>query len=110
MCIAFDDKTKACAGGSDKGKPTERWGAIDLARFTGDSESGATETIVDALGFPGEKPSVKVPTVGQTVESSVEYADLKVKSGQVIRLLAKQTGGQPKNGDGSFPIVLLTLK
>jgi hypothetical protein len=108
MCIKYSDKSEACSGGSTKGKPTSRYAAVELKRFKGDSEMSA-DTVLDSMGFPGSKAAVQVPITGQIVEASIEYADLKVKSGQTIRLLAKETGGRPKD-DGAFPIILLTLK
>lgn len=110
LCIRYADRSEACAGGSTRSKPTDRWGAVELKRFTGDSEYGSDETVIDSMGFPGSKASAKVPVVGQTVEGSFDYADIKVKPGQTIRVLARETGGSPKDGDGAFPIVLLTLK
>ena len=38
------------------------------------------------------------------------YTDLGVASGQTIRLLPEETSGSPIDGDGLFPIVLLTLE
>ena len=110
LCIKYSDGATACEGGSVKGKPTERWAAMDLERFKGDSEYGESETVVDSMGFFGKKASPKVPVAGQVVQCTLDYADLQLKPGQTVRLLAKERGGAPKDGDGSFPIVILTLK
>lgn len=110
LCMKYSDGAEACAGGSKGGKPTERYGAIDLKRFTGATEPAGGETVVDSMGFPGKKASRKTPVAGQVVEASFDYADIKVKPGQTIRLLARESGGTPTDGDGAFPIVLLTLK
>jgi hypothetical protein len=110
MCIKYDDGVDACEGGSTKGKPVERSGAIDLDRFKGDSEYGESETVVDTLGFFGKKASPKVPVAGKIVQCTLDYADLGLKPGQTIRILPKETGGAPKRGAGSFPIVLLTVR
>jgi hypothetical protein len=110
LCIKYSDKSEACSGGSAGGKPTERYGAMNLERFKGASEYAGSDTVVDSMGFFGRKASVRVPVTGKVVESSIEYADLKAKPGQTIRLLAKERGGSPKDDDGSFPVVLLTLK
>ena len=110
MCIKYSDGMEACSGGSTDGKPTERHGAVDLAMLTGESNYDSKEDVVDSMGFPGRKASVKVPVNGKVVEAPIEYADLKVKPGQTIRILARETGGSPTDGDGYFPIVLLTLK
>jgi hypothetical protein len=110
MCIKYSDKSEACAGGSTKAKPTERYAAVELDKFKGADEYSGSDTVLDAMGFPGKKAAVKVPVTGNVVSASIDYADLGVKPGQTIRLLAREAGGSPKDGDGSFPIVLLTLK
>jgi hypothetical protein len=110
LCIKYDDKSEACAGGSTRGKPVERYGAIELKRFKGADEYGGDDTVLDAMGFPGRKAAVKAPLTGNVVSGSMEYADLRVKAGQTLRVLAKESGGSPKEGDGAFPLVLLTLK
>jgi hypothetical protein len=109
MCIKYGEGGEACSGAAGK-KPTARYGAVDLERFKGKSNYDEKETVVDAMGFPGSKAAVQTPMTGKVVEGSIEYADLKVKSGQTLRILAKETGGSAKEGDGYFPIVLLTLK
>jgi hypothetical protein len=106
LCIKYADGSESCDGGS-KAQPTERNGAINLERFKGDSENNA-DTVVDAIGFPGRKPSVRVPLKGQVLESSIEYVDLNIKPGQTIRLLAKRSGGG--GVAPAFPVILLTLK
>jgi hypothetical protein len=108
LCIKYNNGQLSCEGGSTKGKPVERYGGINLERFTGDSRYD-TETVVDAMGFPGRKASEQTPASGKIVASSFEYADIKVPPGKTIRLLAIESGGQPKDGDGSFPIVVLKL-
>lgn len=109
MCIDYADKSASCAGGSSRSKPVKWWGAVDVKRYKGKDEFDR-EDVVDSLGFPGTKASVKTPMAGQVVEASVDYSDLKVKPGQTIRILAREAGGNPKDGNGDFPVVLLTLK
>jgi hypothetical protein len=110
LCIEYSDGVEACSGGSTAGKPKERYGAMDLEQFKGGNNFEAKETVVDSMGFPGSKASVQVPVTGKVVESSVEYVDFMAKSGQTIRILARETGGSATDGDGYFPAVLLTLK
>lgn len=109
MCIKYDNGAEACSGGSN-GKPTERYGAVDLERFLGDSDFGEKETVVDSMGFGKSKKAVQVPVAGLVVEAPIDYADIKAKPGQTLRLLAREEGGSPRDGDGFFPTVLLTLK
>jgi len=105
-CVDYADRSSACAGGS-KAKPTAHWAAVNLSRYTG-KEQFQKETVVDRMGFPGKKASPKAPVTGNVVQGSFDYADLKVKPGQVIRLQIKESHGN--DNDGLFPEVLLTLK
>lgn len=109
MCIRYSEGGEACSGAAGS-KPESRYGAVDLELFKGKSNYDGKETVVDAMGFPGRKAAVKTPMTGKVVEGSFEYADIKAKSGQTIRILAQETGGSATDGDGYFPIVLLTLK
>jgi hypothetical protein len=110
-CIDFSDKSSACIGGSSdaKVKATAHYAAFDLSRFTG---KGAydKQDVVDALGFPGAKASAKTP-IGPdlVVRGTIDYADLKVKSGQTIRILVRE-GSSATDLSGYFPEILLTLK
>jgi hypothetical protein len=110
-CIAFSDKSEACVGGTSdaKVKPTAHYAAIDVSRFTG---KGAydREDVVDALGFPGRKASAKQPIGSDlVVRGTIDYADLKVKPGQTIRILVREASSS-SGFSGYFPEILLTLK
>ena len=110
-CIDFSDKSSACIGGSSdaKAKATVHYAAFDLSRFTG---KGAydREDVVDALGFPGRKASAKTPIGPDLVaRGTLDYADLKVKPGQTIRILVRE-GSSATDLSGYFPEILLTLK
>src|SRR3954470_17580992 len=80
-CIDFSDKSAACVGGTSdpKVKATAHYAAIDLSRYTGKGPYDK-EDVVDALGFPGRKPSAKTP-IGpdHVIRGMLDYADLKVK-------------------------------
>ncbi len=108
-CADYADRSSSCAGGSvSRAKPTAHWAAVNLARFTGKS-SWDKETIVDRMGFPGKKASAKTPITGNVVRGSFDYEDLKVKPGQTIRVMIKESQGTGAN-DGYFPEVQLKLK
>jgi hypothetical protein len=111
LCMAYSNGSEACVGGTSDAKATvtKRYIAIDLKHFKGDAEFGNDEKVLDSMGFPGSKASRQVPAVGQIVQASIDYADLKVKPGQTIRILCREAGGAPKDS-GLFPIVVLTLK
>jgi hypothetical protein len=110
-CIDFSDKSSACIGGTSdaKAKPTAHYAAIDLSRYTGTGPYDKQD-VVDALGFPGSKASAKTP-IGPdlVVRGTLDYADLKVKSGQTIRILVREASSKT-DLSGYFPEILLTLK
>lgn len=110
-CIDFSDKSSACVGGTSdaKVKATAHYAAIDLSRFTGKGPYDK-EDVVDALGFPGRKASAKTP-IGPdlVVRGTLDYADLKVKPGQTIRILVREASSST-DLSGYFPEILLTLK
>ena len=105
-CVDYTDGSSACAGGS-KAKPKSHWAAINLSRYKGKKEFEGKDTVVDSMGFPGAKPSPKAPITANIVQGSIEYGDLKVKPGQTIRLLIKESHDKDM---GLFPEVLLTLR
>jgi hypothetical protein len=110
-CIDFSDKSAACVGGTSnpKVKATAHYGALDLSRYTGKGPYDK-EDVVDALGFPGRKASAKTP-IGPdfVVRGTIDYADLKVKPGQTIRILVREASSSTDLA-GYFPEILLTLK
>ena len=108
-CADYADRSSACAGGSvSHAKPTSHWAAVNLSRFTG-KNSWDKETVVDRMGFPGKKASAKTPIAGNVVQGSFDYEDLKVKPGQTIRLMIKESQGKDDN-DGYFPEIQMKLK
>jgi len=110
-CVDFSDKSSACVGGTTdaKAKATAHYGAIDLSRFTGKGEYDKQD-VVDALGFPGSKPSAHTPIGSdRVVHATLDYADLKVKSGQTIRVLVREASSKT-DLSGYFPEIRLTLK
>jgi len=104
-CVDYDDKSSACVGGS-KGKPVRHWAGIDLERYQGKGPYDK-KSVVDSMGFSGSKASVQTPISATTVLGVIDYADLKVKPGQTIRLLIRETSGKMED---SFPEIWLTLK
>ncbi|HEY0782329.1 MAG TPA: hypothetical protein VGE98_07745 [Thermoanaerobaculia bacterium] len=109
-CVDFSDRSSACVGGSgDKVKAIAHYGAIDLKRYTGKGEY-EREDVISALAFPGRKSSVQTP-IGpdHVVRGVIDYADLKVKPGQTIRILVRPSS-LATDLSGYFPAILLTLK
>lgn len=109
LCMRYDNGASACAGGTDR-TVTERWAAVELKRFEADHPYGQKTDLIGTL-FAGElRKSERWPVEGLEVQASILYSDIGVASGETIRLRARESGGTPLHGDGSFPIVLLTLE
>jgi hypothetical protein len=108
-CGDYGDKSSACVGGSTKAKLTRHWAGIDIERYKGKSEYGDKDTVVDSMAFPGSKASAQVPIPGNVVQGAIDYADLKVKPGQTVRILVREASAG-SNLSSYFPEVLLTLK
>jgi hypothetical protein len=106
-CADYVNGGSACAGGMDS-KVKTHFGAINLDRYKGADQS-ATETVVDNMGFPGRKASSKLPIDKYLVRASFDYADLGVKPGQTIRILASESCSA-NDLSSFFPEIHLTLK
>ena len=107
-CVSYADRSEACAGGTSS-KAVGHWAALELNRYKGKGQFD-TESVIDAMDFPGKKASPRTPIQGKVVESALEYADLQVKPGQTIRVVVQETGGMSDADEGLFPDILLTLK
>ncbi len=107
-CVSYADHSEACAGGS-KAKATAHWSTMEVSRYKGASEYDREE-IVSWSDFPGKKVSPHAPITGNTVESTIDYADLHVKPGQTIRIFVREENGSSAPDNGYFPEILLTLK
>jgi hypothetical protein len=108
-CADYTDGASACVGGSSKAKVKKHWAAVNLERYKG-SDAYDTETVVDSMGFGNRKASAQTPIPATVVQGAIDYADLKVKPGQTIRILVKESCGYRAEDDGLFPEILLTLK
>jgi len=108
-CLDSNDGGSACEGGLGKAKVVKRWSGYDLERYKGTDKSD-TETIIDSMGFGGHRASPKTPLDGKVVRATIDYTDLKVKPGQTLRILAKESCGYGADDGGYFPEILLTLK
>jgi hypothetical protein len=76
-------------------KATRRYAAVGLDRYqTKDGE----QTFVDVIGGRSPRDMTEVPITGSVVTASVDYVDVGVKSGQTIRLYARERGEAPWNG------------
>lgn len=99
-CVEYANGASACTGGAGR-EVQSRYAVAALGTIT--DSSGNTNTIV------GQFDARPVPVAGARISASLTYADLGVKPGQTIRLLARESNG-PRDGTADFPVVLLTLK
>ncbi len=106
-CADYDNGGTACSGGLG-GKVKLHFGAVNLDRYKGTSSS-ETETVVDNMGFGGKKRSSKIPIEGNVVQATLDYADLNVKPGQTIRILARESCSD-NDLKSFFPEIQLTLR
>jgi hypothetical protein len=110
-CVDYDDydnHLSSCGGASGK-KATGHWAAVDLQRLSMPGGEMTQDTVVDSMGMGG-RASRHTPITGTVVSGAFDYADLKVKPGQTIRLLIREEGGEVDMADAEFPMVVLTLK
>jgi hypothetical protein len=107
-CNSYDNgSSSSCAGGTN-GKVTGHYAQMELERYKG-TDWMDREAVVDLMAMRGKK-APKLDIAGNVVQGALDYADLRVKPGQTIRVLAKEhCGGGSKDG-GFFPDVVLTLK
>jgi len=109
LCMRYENGASACGGGFDGGV-TERWAAVELKRFKASHPYGPKDDLIGTM-FAGElRKSETWPIEGLEMQASILYSDIGVASGETIRLRAIESSGSPLGGDGSFPIVLLTLE
>ena len=107
VCHGDAGAIESCAGGGDGKAPKARYGRAGLEQFTGKAgqeiqKYTTTRTVSSGMGFPSGPP-----LAGRVVTAAIPYADLGVKPGQVVRVLAFEVDA---NDDGAFPEVLLALK
>jgi hypothetical protein len=110
-CADYTNGGSACTGGMDS-KVKLHFGAVNLERFKGTDQFGnvKTETVVDSMGFGKRKASSKIPIEGKLVQATLDYADLGVKPGQTIRILAQESCADITELSSFFPEIHLTLK
>lgn len=106
-CVRYKDG-EACAGGLNE-PVVGYFGAGTLDRYKGKSWM-EREKVVDPMGMFERKKAMQTPIVGTVVQATFDYADLKVKPGQTIRMRIHEECGSMAADSGYFPEVQLTLK
>lgn len=110
VCVSYDGASLgACAGGLEGNAVKSRHARLSLERFKGapgqamDRFSRTLENVYSGVGEKAENP-----VQGRVLPIKIPYADVGLKPGQVVRILARETG-QP-NLVSFFPEVSLALK
>ena len=107
VCHGDAGRIDSCAGGGDGKAPKARYALGTLERFTGSAGAeiqkyATTQTVSSGMGAtPG--PAL----AGRVLAVTFPYADLRVKPGDVVRVLALEADA---NDDGALPEVRLTLR
>ncbi len=101
FCIMYEGDSYVCTGGFTKEKVESYFAVAELGRFGTDPLN--PKEVVSPLRAP------KVPVKWPVVSASLPYKALGVKPGQIIRIIARESGG-PFDATADFPEVLLTLK
>ncbi len=116
-CASYSDSSSSCMSAvgtlDKKAKVTSRYAVLRLNRYKGKSEMDGVERLVEEHAFAPATEAPKVPIAGAVVQGSLNYTSLKVKAGQTIRILARESNsGASPTGElkGFFPEIVLTLK
>lgn len=116
-CASYSDSSSSCMSAvgtlDKKAKVTSRYAVLRLNRYKGKTETDGVERLVEEHAFAPAVEAPKVAIAGAVVQGSLDYASLKVKAGQTIRILARESNsGATPTGEmkGFFPEIVLTLK
>lgn len=98
----------SCAGTDEQ--PSGYTGVVTLEKYGKDWPS--TDTLIDLPAAGKVKEPRKTPIKGPVVQATVDYASMGLKSGQTIRLIAREhsAGTVENKGQGYMPEILVTLK
>jgi hypothetical protein len=107
-CLESASFGTLCAGTDER--PAGFTGIVTLEKFGRDWPF--KDALIDLPAAGKVKEPVKTPIKGAIVQSTVDYASMGLKSGQTIRLIAREhsAGTVDNKGQGYLPEILLTLK
>jgi hypothetical protein len=107
-CLESASFGTLCAGTDER--PAGFTGIVTLEKFGRDWPF--KDRLFDLPAGGTVKEPRKTPIKGPVVQATVDYASIGLKSGQTIRLIAREySAGQVENkGQGYLPEILLTLK
>ena len=107
-CIDYGSNAYVCGNGNINGEPTRQWAGITLDRFEGNSEH--KQSIIQIAGMGDDKVSARVPIAGNIAQGSISYGDLKVKHGQMLRIVMTTYHGWDPKPEDFFPEIHLKLQ
>jgi hypothetical protein len=106
VCMAWNENIGSCAGGPPV-PPKSRHDRLELDKFKGttgqDIGFDTADTVVNVTGRPAG-----APLKGRVLMGAIPYSALGARSGQVLRISARETSGN--GAAGFFPDVMLALK
>jgi hypothetical protein len=107
-CIESASFGTMCTGTSES--PAGHTAVVTLAKYGGDWPS--KDALIDLPAAGNVKEPLKTPIKGAVVQATVDYASMGLKSGQTIRLVAREhSAGTVNNmGQGYLPEIVVTLK
>jgi hypothetical protein len=107
-CLEHNTFGTSCA--TTDPHPAGLTAVVTLAKYGGDWMF--KDTLIDLPAAGTVKEPRKTPIKGPVVQATVDYASMGLKSGQTIRLVAREFSAGPVNnvGQGYLPEILLTLK
>lgn len=107
-CIEHPSFGTTCA--STEPKPATFTAVVTLEKFGKDWMF--KDRLFDIPAAGTVKEPRKTPVKGPLVEASIDYASMGLKSGQTIRLIAREHSAGTKDnvGQGYLPEIMLTLK
>lgn len=107
-CLESESFGTSCAGTNEH--PAGFTGVVTLEKFGRDWPF--KDALIDLPAAGKVKEPQKTPIKGAVVQATVDYASMGLKSGQTIRLVAREhSAGTVNNmGQGYLPEILVTLK
>jgi hypothetical protein len=108
VCLEHNTFGTTCAGTDPK--PAGHTAVVTLEKYGRDWMF--KDTLLDIPAAGAVKEPLKAPITGPVVQATLDYASMRLKPGQTIRIVAREhSAGKVQNvAQGFFPEILLTLK
>jgi hypothetical protein len=107
-CLESVSFGTSCTGTDEQ--PIGHTGIVTLEKYGSDWPS--KDVLIDLPAVNKVKAPQKTPIKGPVVQATVDYASMGLKSGQTIRLIAREhsAGTVDNKGQGYLPEIMMTLK